>query len=99
VWVTTVGEQEDRERTGRLISVAGLVMIAAFAGFVVGRVPGLQQFGLGLALAILIDVSVVRLLLVPSLMEILGRWNWWLPNPRRRAAAPCAQEGLAGERP
>ena len=68
------------ERTGRLISVAAVVMVAAFAGFVVGSVPGLQQFGLGVALAILIDATLVRLLLVPSVMAILGRWNWWLPQ-------------------
>jgi RND superfamily putative drug exporter len=82
------------ERTGRLISVAALVMIASFAGFVAGSVPGLQQFGLGLALAILIDVTIVRLVLVPSLLAILGRWNWWLPTVRRPSTAPAQPSEL-----
>ncbi len=68
------------ERTGRVITAAALVMTASFAGFVVGSVPGLQQFGVGLVFAVLIDATLVRLLLVPSLMALLGRWNWWLPE-------------------
>jgi putative drug exporter of the RND superfamily len=68
------------ERTGSLITAAALVMAVSFGGFVLGSVPGLQQFGLGLALAVLIDATLVRALLVPSVMAILGRWNWWLPS-------------------
>jgi RND superfamily putative drug exporter len=68
------------ERTGRLITAAALVMAVSVGGFVVGSVPGLQQFGLGLALAVLIDATLVRALLVPSVMAIFGRWNWWLPS-------------------
>jgi uncharacterized membrane protein YdfJ with MMPL/SSD domain len=67
-------------KTGRLVTVAGLVMFAAFMGFVAGSIVGLQQFGFGLAAAILIDVTIVRALLVPSAMKIFGRWNWWLPE-------------------
>jgi uncharacterized membrane protein YdfJ with MMPL/SSD domain len=67
-------------KTGRLVTVAGLVMFAAFMGFVAGSIVGLQQFGFGLAAAILIDVTIVRALLVPSAMAIFGRWNWWLPT-------------------
>jgi RND superfamily putative drug exporter len=79
------------ERTGRLITAAALVMAVSFGGFVVGSVPGLQQFGLGLALAVLIDATLVRALLVPSLMALLGRWNWWLPSrPTRRQLVPVA---------
>ena len=48
--------------------------------------PGLQQLGLGLALAVLLDATVVRMLLVPSLMAVLGRWNWWLPERVARLA-------------
>jgi RND superfamily putative drug exporter len=54
-------------------------MCAAFSGFVAGRIVGLQQFGLGLAVAIFVDATIVRSLLVPSLMALFGRWNWWLP--------------------
>jgi RND superfamily putative drug exporter len=68
------------ERTGRLITAAALVMVISFSGFVAGGVPGLQQFGLGLVAAIAIDATLIRLLLVPSLMAVLGRWNWWLPS-------------------
>jgi RND superfamily putative drug exporter len=54
-------------------------MVAAFSGFVAGSVVGLQQFGLGLAVAIFVDATIVRALLVPALMAVFGRWNWWLP--------------------
>jgi uncharacterized membrane protein YdfJ with MMPL/SSD domain len=67
------------ERTGRVVTAAAAIMIVAFGGFVVGRVPGLQQFGVGLALGVLLDATIVRALLVPSLMAVFGRWNWWLP--------------------
>jgi uncharacterized membrane protein YdfJ with MMPL/SSD domain len=66
-------------RTGRIITAAALIMVAVFSGFVAGRVPGLQQFGLGLALGILLDATIVRMLLVPSLITLAGRGNWWLP--------------------
>jgi len=72
------------ERTGRLITAAALVMAVSFGGFVAGSIPGLQQFGLGLALAVLIDATLIRALLVPSLMALLGRWNWWLPQRPHR---------------
>jgi RND superfamily putative drug exporter len=67
-------------KTGRLVTAAGLIMFAAFMGFVAGSIIGLQQFGLGLAAAILIDVTIIRALLVPSAMALFGRWNWWLPD-------------------
>jgi RND superfamily putative drug exporter len=68
------------ERTGRIVSAAAIIMVAAFSGFVAGRIVGLQEFGLGLAVAILVDATIVRILLVPSLMALFGRWNWWLPS-------------------
>jgi uncharacterized membrane protein YdfJ with MMPL/SSD domain len=74
------------ERTGRIVTAAAIIMVAAFSGFVDGRIAGLQEFGLGLAVAILVDATIVRALLVPSLMAVLGRWNWWLPAPIARLA-------------
>ncbi len=74
------------ERTGRIVTAAALIMVAAFSGFLAGRVAGLQQLGFGLALAVLLDATIVRALLVPSLMAVLGRWNWWLPAPVARLA-------------
>jgi putative drug exporter of the RND superfamily len=68
------------ERTGRIVSAAAIIMVAAFSGFVAGRIVGLQEFGLGLAVAIFVDATIVRVLLVPSLMALFGRWNWWLPS-------------------
>ena len=77
------------ERTGRIVTAAALIMVAAFSGFIAGRVAGLQEFGAGLALAILIDATLVRMILVPSLMAIFGRWNWWLPKlPRGGGRSP-----------
>jgi RND superfamily putative drug exporter len=67
------------ERTGTIITAAAIIMVAAFSGFVAGSIVGLQQFGLGLAVAILVDATIVRALLVPALMAWFGRWNWWLP--------------------
>ena len=73
-------------KTGRLVTAAGLIMFAAFMGFVAGSIVGLQQFGFGLAAAILIDVTVVRALLVPSAMKLFGKWNWWMPAGLARIA-------------
>jgi RND superfamily putative drug exporter len=71
-------------RTGRVITAAALIMAAAFAGFVTGRVPGLQQLGVGLAAAVLLDATIVRVLLLPSSMALLGRGSWWLPRPMKK---------------
>jgi uncharacterized membrane protein YdfJ with MMPL/SSD domain len=83
------------ERTGRIITAAAIIMCAAFSGFVAGRIVGLQEFGLGLAVAIFVDATIVRSLLVPSLMALLGRWNWWLPPHLARivrvSPSPLAQ--------
>jgi uncharacterized membrane protein YdfJ with MMPL/SSD domain len=72
------------ERTGRIVSAAAIVMVAAFSGFVAGRIVGLQEFGIGLAVAIFVDATIVRALLVPSLMALFGRYNWWLPRSLAR---------------
>ncbi len=73
-------------KTGRLVTIAGAIMFAAFLGLVAGSIVGLQQFGFGLAAAILLDVTIVRALLVPSAMKLFGRWNWWLPPRIARVA-------------
>jgi uncharacterized membrane protein YdfJ with MMPL/SSD domain len=74
------------ERTGRIVTAAAVVMVAAFSGFLAGRIVGLQEFGLGLAVAIFVDATIVRAILVPALMAIMGRWNWWLPARVARVA-------------
>jgi RND superfamily putative drug exporter len=73
------------EHTGRIITAAAIIMIAAFAGFLTGSFVGLQEFGLGLSAAILLDATVVRAVLVPATMKLLGNWNWYLPERVRRA--------------
>ncbi len=72
------------ERTGRIVTAAAIVMVAAFSGFVAGRIVGLQEFGIGLAVAIFLDATLVRAVLVPALMALFGRYNWWLPGPLAR---------------
>ncbi len=66
--------------TGRIITAAGLIMAATFSGLMFGSVPTMQQLGFGLAAAIMIDITLVRGLLLPSTMAIAGRWNWYLPR-------------------
>jgi putative drug exporter of the RND superfamily len=71
--------------TGRIVTAAGLIMAAAFSGMLVGSIPTMQQLGFGLAVAILIDITLVRGLLLPSTMALVGRWNWYLPRWTARA--------------
>jgi uncharacterized membrane protein YdfJ with MMPL/SSD domain len=72
------------ERTGRLISSAALLFAIAMGALVTGSLLGVKETGFGLAAAVLIDSSIVRALLVPSLMALLGDRNWWAPTPLRR---------------
>jgi RND superfamily putative drug exporter len=65
--------------TARVITSAALIMISVFAAFVLGEDPIIKMFGVGLATAVLIDATVVRVVLVPATMRLLGDWNWWLP--------------------
>ena len=66
--------------TGRLITSASLIMVAVFSGFSLGSMVPLQQLGFGLAVAVLMDATIVRCILVPASMRLLGKWNWYLPN-------------------
>jgi RND superfamily putative drug exporter len=65
--------------TGRVVTSAALIMVAVFLSFVASPVPSLKMLGLGLATAVLIDATVVRMVLVPAAMALLGNGNWWLP--------------------
>jgi len=86
------------EHTARPISAAAAIMVVVFGSFVTANVLELKQFGFGLALAIALDATLVRLVLVPALMRLFGARNWWLPrlrsgtdlNPPEAAAAPEA---------
>jgi RND superfamily putative drug exporter len=72
------------ERTGRIVTAAALLFSIAIGAFVTSEIIFIKEVGLGTALAVLIDATIVRALLVPSLMELLGKWNWWAPRPLRR---------------
>ena len=85
--------------TGRLITGAALIMVAIFMGFASGDLVPLQQMGFGLGIAVLIDASIVRMILVPAAMALLGKANWylpswlnWLPDLRVEAEAPIAKK-------
>jgi RND superfamily putative drug exporter len=75
------------ERTGRIVTAAALLFCVAIGAFATSRIIFIKEVGVGTALAVLIDATLVRALLVPSLMELLGRWNWWAPGPLRRLHA------------
>ncbi len=72
------------ERTGRIVTAAALLFAIAIGAFATSQIIFIKQNGIGTALAVLIDASLIRALLVPSLMQLLGRWNWWAPRRLRR---------------
>ena len=71
-------------RTGRVVTAAAVVMSISFAALMAAQVAFMRMFGVGLTLAILVDATLVRMLLVPAFMHVLGRWNWWAPKPLAR---------------
>jgi putative drug exporter of the RND superfamily len=75
---------EGLQRSGRIITSAALLIVIVFAGFAAGEIVALKQLGLGLAIAVVVDATVVRSLLVPATMKLMGRWNWWAPAPLAR---------------
>jgi putative drug exporter of the RND superfamily len=68
-------------RTGRVITAAALVMSMSFAALIAAHVSFMRMFGLGLTLAVFVDATLVRMVLVPAFMHVMGRWNWWAPRP------------------
>jgi len=72
------------QRSGRIITSAALLIVIVFAGFAAGRMVGIKEFGLALAVSIVVDATLVRCLLVPATMTLLGDANWWAPAPLRR---------------
>jgi RND superfamily putative drug exporter len=71
-------------RTGRVVTAAALLMAISFAALIAAQVAFMRMFGLGLTLAVLADATLVRMVLVPAFMHVLGRWNWWAPKPLAR---------------
>jgi RND superfamily putative drug exporter len=68
-------------RTGRVITAAALIMAISFAALIAAQVAIMRLFGVGLTLAVLVDATLVRMVLVPAFMRVMGRWNWWAPAP------------------
>ena len=75
------------ERTGRIVTAAALLFCVAIGSFATSKLVFVQELGLGTAAAVALDATIVRALLVPALMAILGDWNWWAPGPLRRLHA------------
>ena len=78
---TTTAVALGLQRSGRIITYAALLLSVVFASFVTSGVTNIKQLGFGVALAILVDATIVRGLLVPAFMRLAGRWNWWAPAP------------------
>lgn len=89
------------ERTGRIVTAAAVLFVIAMGAFASSRIVIIKELGVGVSLAVLLDATIVRALLVPSLMTMLGRWTWWSPRPlarlhgrtglREGQAAPAAE--------
>jgi uncharacterized membrane protein YdfJ with MMPL/SSD domain len=75
------------ERTGRVITAAAILLAVVFLAFTSSSIFFMKEVGFAQAVAVLIDASIIRALLVPALMRLLGRWNWWAPRPLRRLHA------------
>lgn len=74
------------QTTGPLITGAAILMIAVFTGFAFSSMLPIQTLGFGMAVAILLDATVVRLIIVPAAMKLLGKWNWWFPGKKSNAS-------------
>jgi RND superfamily putative drug exporter len=81
------------QRSGRIITSAALLVVIVFAGLIAGQLLVVKQTGVALAAAVAIDATLVRMLLVPATMTLLGEWNWWAPPPLRRLHARFGLEG------
>jgi uncharacterized membrane protein YdfJ with MMPL/SSD domain len=84
---------EGLSSSARTISSAALIMTAVFAVFVLTGVPSIKELGLGCAVAIALDATLVRLILVPAAMKLMGDWNWWMPSWLDRALPDLSFEG------
>jgi uncharacterized membrane protein YdfJ with MMPL/SSD domain len=90
---------EGLSSSARTISSAALIMTAVFAVFVLTGVPSIRELGLGNAVAIALDATLVRLILVPAAMQLMGRWNWWLPGWLDRILPDLNVEGDSSSEP
>ena len=75
--------REGMQASGTVVTAAALIFISALTGLISGHFAGLQQLGIGLAIGVLVDATIIRGLLLPSAMVLLGHWNWWIPEQRK----------------
>ena len=98
-WTATGNNRESvaygLEKTGRLISSAAAIMVIAFSGLLLGHEVQMKEFGFGLVASITLDATLIRLILVPAIMELMGNANWWLPGFLQRFATPSVPFGEA----
>ncbi|MFE9574742.1 MMPL family transporter [Nocardia sp. NPDC006044] len=73
------------QSTGRPITLAAMILAVGFGSLLISQINGLKAFGFAIAVALIIDATLIRLILVPALMQIMGRWNWWFPGAARAA--------------
>jgi RND superfamily putative drug exporter len=91
-----VAVRRGQAATGRIITAAAIIMICVFMAFVLGGLRTIAEFGLGMAVAIVLDALVVRTILVPAVMQLFGKWNWYLPRAIDRVLPHVSVEGPAG---
>ncbi len=84
---TDLAVERGLQHTSRVVTAAAVLIVVVFAGFVAGGFSPVKQVGLGLALAVGVDATLVRMLLLPAAMTLMGRYNWWAPRPLRRLHA------------
>jgi RND superfamily putative drug exporter len=82
------------EQTAGIITAAGLIMIVVFGSFALTSVLVIKEIGFGLAVAVAVDATLVRIVLVPATMKLLGRWNWWMPRALDRFVPEIDEGGL-----
>ncbi len=95
----TASVAEGLVRTARVITGAALIMVCVFAAFVLADEVTIKSIGVGMAIAVAVDASVVRVLLVPATMRLLGKWNWWAPGPLGRLAERVGFSHVEDEEP
>src|SRR5215210_2210573 len=95
---TRLAVAQGLQASAKTISSAALIMVAVFAVFAGTGVPSVKEIGLGLSVAIALDATLVRLILVPATMELMGKWNWWLPRPLERVLPRAAFEAQHDKR-
>jgi RND superfamily putative drug exporter len=82
----TASVAEGLARTAGVITGAALIMVSVFAAFALAEVITIKSIGVGMAIAVFVDATIIRVLLVPATMRLMGRWNWWAPGPLGRLA-------------